>query len=142
MNLVYSAHEVGLNNLSLVSSRYFITGAESPADFDGQFYSLGSGLCRGDEWQDGDWPHDGGFLTVEECGDLCEDEFGCQGFDVSQFDARAKKFRCWMHGHKKIEVASSLDGTCYKMTHGDEFSAGPGLIKIGEFRTNYRVITK
>ena len=82
---------------------------------------------------DDSWPQDGKQQSVENCGVKCESTPGCNAFDVSNYNARTKKYQCWLHGNKNPEPASSLDGTCYKLSHGSEESlGGPGLIKIGE----------
>ena len=109
-------------------------GSKAPAGSpQGPFKNLGEGLCRGEDWQIGDWPQDGGFQSVENCGRKCESTPGCNAFDVSNYNARKKNYQCWLHGNKNPEPASAVDGTCYKMTHGsDESLAGPGLVKIGK----------
>merc|ERR1719225_2539987 len=101
---------------------------------DGPFKNIGKGLCRGEDWNiDDSWPQDGGLQSVQNCGTKCESTPGCNAFDVSGYNARSKKYQCWLHRNKNPEPASSLDGACYKMNHGsDETLAGPGLIKIGK----------
>lgn len=105
-----------------------------PESEDGPFYNVGKGLCRGEEWQSGNWPQDGGMQNVEGCGGKCEKTPGCHAFDVSGYEPRSKKFKCWLHGLQDPEPASALDGNCYKLTGtgSDETLAGPGLIKIGK----------
>ena len=101
---------------------------------EGPFKNLGKGLCRGEDWNlDESWPQDGEFQTVENCGIKCESTPGCNAFDVSNYNARNKKYQCWLHKNKNPEPASGLDGTCYKLSQGsDESLGGPGLIKIGK----------
>ena len=106
---------------------------------DGPFKNIGKGLCRGEDWNiDDSWPQDGGLQSVQNCGIKCESKPGCNAFDVSGYNARSKKYQCWLHKNQNPVPASGLDGACYKMTHGsDEGLAGPGLIKIGEiFQSN------
>ena len=108
----------------------------------GPFKNLGKGLCRGEDWNlDDSWPQDGKQQSVENCGVKCESTPGCNAFDVSNYNARTKKYQCWLHGNKNPEPASGLDGTCYKLSHGsDESQGGPGLIKIGKSIITYHKI--
>ena len=40
---------------------------------------IGYGLCRGPDWQNGQWPHDEGFETLDQCSLECEKRPGCTG---------------------------------------------------------------
>ena len=46
----------------------------------------------------------------------------------SNISRKTKTFKCWLHGHKEVEPASGISGTCYKMSHGSE--EAPGLLKV------------
>ena len=86
----------------------------------GEGYTLlGRGLCRGSDWQDpqGIWPKFEGLETVEDCFQECKKDKGCTAFDVSPSDVKSK-FRCVLHGHGDINVATSFSlrvSLCYKM---------------------------
>ena len=40
---------------------------------------IGHGLCRGPDWQNGQWPHDEGFETLDQCSLECGKRPGCTG---------------------------------------------------------------
>ena len=86
----------------------------------GEGYTLlGRGLCRGSDWQDpqGIWPKFEGLETVEDCFQECKKDKGCTAFDISPSDVKLK-FRCVLHGHGDINVATSFSlrvSLCYKM---------------------------
>ena len=102
-------------------------------NFNGRpFIGIGKGLCRGEDWQDNDWPLDGKFQTVEGCFEVCSATPGCNAFDLSEYDKKAKKARCWLHRiTSELELASALDGKCYRMAKGAD-EAVQGLLKIGQ----------
>ena len=79
---------------------------------------IGRGLCRGPDWQNGQWPHDEGFETLEQCSLECEKRPGCTGFDMTPTPDLKDKFRCILHGHDDIQVASASSlqiSKCYRM---------------------------
>ena len=51
---------------------------------------IGHGLCRGPDWQNGQWPHDEGFETLDQCSLECDKRPGCTG-KLCQEPKRSKK---------------------------------------------------
>lgn len=101
---------------------------------------IGHGLCRGPDWQNGQWPHDEGFETLDQCSLECEKRPGCTGiftlflekkyfekifmksfnlgFDMTPNEDFKGKQRCILHGHGDIQVATATslqDSRCYRM---------------------------
>ncbi len=108
--------------------------AQAHAELEGGdgYRGLGLGYCRGEGWQDGDWPLNGGLQTVQGCANKCKKTPGCTSFDTSDFNRKAKKFQCWLHGIKEVVPASDIEfASCYEMSAASE-ATGPGLIKEGD----------
>merc|ERR1712089_70210 len=61
---------------------------------------LGSGRCRGQNWQDGRWPELGGSQTAADCAAKCRKLVGCKAFDLAC--GEGKKFTCTFYGHRNI----------------------------------------
>ena len=100
---------------------------------------IGYGLCRGPNWQNGQWPHDEGFETLDQCSLECDKRPGCTGistlflekkkhvifikyfnlgFDLTPYEGFKDKQRCILHGHGDIQVATATslqDSRCYRM---------------------------
>ena len=79
---------------------------------------IGRGLCRGPDWQTGQWPLDEGYETLEACSLECDKRPGCTGFDLTPTPDLKNKFRCILHGHDDIQVASATSlqiSKCYRM---------------------------
>ena len=72
---------------------------------------IGKGMCRGQGWSSGKWPIEKGHLIPQECADACAKRKGCTAFDLT--DKSGKKFACFLYGHKDVEPATALKGTCY-----------------------------
>ena len=49
---------------------------------------IGHGLCRGPDWQNGQWPHDEGFETLDQCSLECEKRPGCTGIFTLFFEKK------------------------------------------------------
>ena len=96
---------------------------------------IGRGLCRGPDWQNGQWPHDEGYESVDQCSLECEKRPGCTGFDLTPSpDVKAKQ-RCILHGHDDIQVATATslqDSKCYRMIGK---KAIPGEAKVAGSKT-------
>ena len=72
---------------------------------------IGSGLCRGPDWQSGNWPVVKGSISAQECANACAAKKGCTAFDLSS--KVGSKFNCFLYGHKDVEPASAIKGHCY-----------------------------
>jgi len=78
---------------------------------------LGSGRCRGQGWQDGKWPVEGGSKSAGECANTCRKEEGCKAFDLSCGEDKA--FTCMLYGHQGIVptgYSASMAGACYSIS--------------------------
>ena len=79
---------------------------------------LGSGRCRGQGWQAGKYPVDGGSKTAAECAATCHKNGGCKAFDLACGDV-PKKFTCTLYGHQSIVptgATASMPGACYSIS--------------------------
>ena len=72
---------------------------------------IGSGLCRGPEWQSEKWPIVKGQIKAQDCANSCAAKKGCTAFDLSE--KVGNKFTCFLYGHKDVEPASGVKGHCY-----------------------------
>jgi len=78
---------------------------------------LGSGRCRGQNWQDGKWPQLGGSQTAADCAAKCRALVGCKAFDLAC--GEGKKFTCTFYGHRNIVptgASQSMSGACYSIS--------------------------
>ena len=108
-------------------------GGEDDHVDDGRPYiGVGKGLCRGEDWQENDWPIDGKLQTVEGCFEVCSGTSGCNAFDLSQYEKKSKMYQCWLHRiTTELQLASALEGKCFRMAKGHD-EAVQGLLKIGK----------
>merc|ERR1719334_143718 len=72
---------------------------------------LGKGACRGQGWQDGQWPLVMGRKTIGDCAASCKETSGCVAFDLSMKDQET--YDCLLLGHSRVLPASALNAKCY-----------------------------
>jgi hypothetical protein len=80
---------------------------------------VGRGLCRGPNWQFGNWPKEEGYESLEVCSKNCQKFKGCTAFELTPSeDAKKNKFRCVLYGHHDLELADGLSlqkTRCFRM---------------------------
>ena len=89
---------------------------------------IGSGLCRGPEWQSGKWPIVKGSISAQDCANSCATKKGCTAFDLSEKEG--SKFSCFLYGHKDVEPASGLKGC---LIWKDNFNVSSKIWEISIF---------
>jgi hypothetical protein len=72
---------------------------------------LGQGACRGQGWQDGQWPLARGRRSLADCAAECKKTRGCVAFDLS--NKEGAKYDCLLLGHPGVLAASALAAKCY-----------------------------
>ncbi len=72
---------------------------------------IGKGMCRGHGWSSKSWPMQLSYRIPQDCADECAKRPGCTAFDLSK--KSGKKFVCNLYGHKDVEPAAAMKGTCY-----------------------------
>merc|ERR1712018_384195 len=78
---------------------------------------LGPGGCRGQGWDNGEWPIlVKGSRSLSDCCKECTKKKGCSGFHIGKL--KDDKGDCFLFSHTAIVPVKSLGGECYQLRKG------------------------
>jgi len=70
----------------------------------------GKGACRGQGWNDGEWPIIKGEATHEQCSQFCKSVTGCTAFDITR---KKREYHCSLFGHRDVQPDIKIPGECH-----------------------------
>ena len=80
---------------------------------------LGPGGCRGQGWDNGEWPIlVKGQRSLNDCCKECTRKKGCSGFHIGKL--KDEKGDCFLFSHTAIVPVKSLGGECYQLKKGKD----------------------
>ena len=80
---------------------------------------LGPGGCRGQGWDNGEWPIlVKGQKSLNDCCKECTKKKGCSGFHIGKL--KDEKGDCFLFSHTAIVPVKSLGGECYQLKRGKD----------------------